>query len=1102
QMIARLHFPDAELRQLLDLQTPSPDGSSDGISGQHAELLRHVESCETCQQRLETLSLGQITWETARRMLQDDSIDDAIPPQESTTASQTPFLQPTTHPDSLGTFGRYEIMEILGRGGMGIVMRGFDPALNRLCAIKVLAPELASSAAARRRFSREAKSAAAVVHQHVIPIQTVDEENGLPYLIMPVVEGCSLEQRVRGQGPMPIIEIIRVAAQIADGLSAAHANGLVHRDIKPANVLLENGVERVQITDFGLARAADDASMTRSGIIAGTPQYMSPEQAHGDPIDHRSDLFSLGGVIYFMCTGRCPFRAESTMGVLSRIIRDVPKRPREINADVPAWLDEIVMRLLSKSPHDRIQSAEEISRLLQAWLAHLHAPDSVDAPENFAPSPHISSEIAVDADRQSDNPKEPLSAPVSNAPQRGTWTLGSILWWMLTAAALIGVVWVAGVIYLDSQKGTIRIETNAEHNVPVRIRRGDTIAQQLTVSAGGTTTRIAAGEYVIEIDTPNQQDENQYQIVADRVVLKKGQQWIARIESNFNTDTTEKTAGSATDTPMRDNAATIADAMPQTEITKGQNANAADRVAMRYNGETLAVWQERFENEANPMEKLSAADAIVTLLDAKTIEGRNAIIKLGGQLVQRGWGNQPDRYFHFDGNSSFHPVHWPKTSYPKLASSWARFVLICQSRLLEPGQTKALDTLQGFIEGQSTSECLFALDILKRIGKTLAENSVDVDRVLRWEHAKNDSHQFHLLLLQSDLYEEHSDPTIAAAFANRFEMQAQHLLEWEKENSVSTEKMVSIANAWKSSRNKNDIPGSDKTSAMLFGLLVRNDDSTLFHLRSNLSDGNPLSSDEINRIRQYYDWAWPQWLNAAKDWMNANPNAWQKRERMQQAIRTGLLVRNQQDPGDTAEFETWLLEVLKEKSRPGDLLKQIRMGKRELTRADALEFHLFLKGQLPKNTFTDQEAYQRMSSRMIPEIIQSWMADSPVTAKQPPSKQAVTADKLIRHRPLLVLRHILTQDSVKINERTIELIQWVDPVLFLAIAADLTGQDLAVDARINAVLDHDSFLRQCRLLLVDRRSIRVATAYNLLTFIAQHSLSPKSKLVDLTIKYE
>ncbi|MEL7335076.1 MAG: serine/threonine-protein kinase, partial [Planctomycetota bacterium] len=769
-MIARLHFPDAELRQLLDLQTPSPDGSSDGISGQHAELLRHVESCETCQQRLETLSLGQITWETARRMLQDDSIDDAIPPQESTTASQTPFLQPTTHPDSLGTFGRYEIMEILGRGGMGIVMRGFDPALNRLCAIKVLAPELASSAAARRRFSREAKSAAAVVHQHVIPIQTVDEENGLPYLIMPVVEGCSLEQRVRGQGPMPIIEIIRVAAQIADGLSAAHANGLVHRDIKPANVLLENGVERVQITDFGLARAADDASMTRSGIIAGTPQYMSPEQAHGDPIDHRSDLFSLGGVIYFMCTGRCPFRAESTMGVLSRIIRDVPKRPREINADVPAWLDEIVMRLLSKSPHDRIQSAEEISRLLQAWLAHLHAPDSVDAPENFAPSPHISSEIAVDADRQSDNPKEPLSAPVSNAPQRGTWTLGSILWWMLTAAALIGVVWVAGVIYLDSQKGTIRIETNAEHNVPVRIRRGDTIAQQLTVSAGGTTTRIAAGEYVIEIDTPNQQDENQYQIVADRVVLKKGQQWIARIESNFNTDTTEKTAGSATDTPMRDNAATIADAMPQTEITKGQNANAADRVAMRYNGETLAVWQERFENEANPMEKLSAADAIVTLLDAKTIEGRNAIIKLGGQLVQRGWGNQPDRYFHFDGNSSFHPVHWPKTSYPKLASSWARFVLICQSRLLEPGQTKALDTLQGFIEGQSTSECLFALDILKRIGKTLAENSVDVDRVLRWEHAKNDSHQFHLLLLQSDLYEEHSDPTIAAAFANRFEM--------------------------------------------------------------------------------------------------------------------------------------------------------------------------------------------------------------------------------------------------------------------------------------------------------------------------------------------
>ena len=168
---------------------------------------------------------------------------------------------------------------------MGIVLRGFDPELNRCSAVKVLAPELASSAAARRRFSREAKSAAAVVHPHVVPIQTVDQQDGLPYLVMPVVEGQSLQQRVDKEGPLPVIEVVRIAAQVAQGLAAAHAQGLVHRDIKPANILLENGVERVQITDFGLARAADDASMTRSSVIAGTPQYMSPEQAHGDEID-------------------------------------------------------------------------------------------------------------------------------------------------------------------------------------------------------------------------------------------------------------------------------------------------------------------------------------------------------------------------------------------------------------------------------------------------------------------------------------------------------------------------------------------------------------------------------------------------------------------------------------------------------------------------------------------------------------------------------------------------------------------------------------------------------------------------------------------------
>ena len=237
-------------------------------------------------------------------------------------------------------------------------MRGYDPALDRHSAIKVLAPELATNASARSRFSREAKSAAAVVHEHVVPIQTVDEERGLPYLVMPVVEGKSLEQRVAETGPLELKEVLRIGMQIASGLAAAHAQGLVHRDVKPANILLENGVERVMITDFGLARAVDDANMTQSGVIAGTPQYMSPEQARGNDVDHRSDLFSLGSVLYFMCTGRSPFRAETTMGVLNRIANDKPRSLRMINSDIPVWLQSIIERLLAKDPRAAVSISD------------------------------------------------------------------------------------------------------------------------------------------------------------------------------------------------------------------------------------------------------------------------------------------------------------------------------------------------------------------------------------------------------------------------------------------------------------------------------------------------------------------------------------------------------------------------------------------------------------------------------------------------------------------------------------------------------------------------------------------------------------------------
>ncbi|MEX0712784.1 MAG: serine/threonine-protein kinase, partial [Pirellulales bacterium] len=160
-----------------------------------------------------------------------------------------------------------------------------------------------------------------------------------------------------------------------------HAQGLVHRDVKPANILLEKGVDRVLLTDFGLARAADDASLTRTGVIAGTPRYMSPEQSRGDPVDHRTDLFSLGSVMYAACTGRPPFRAETSYGVLRRICDTLPRSIRDINPDIPDWLALVVQKLQAKEPSQRIQSAGETAELLERCLAHVQQPAVVPLPD-------------------------------------------------------------------------------------------------------------------------------------------------------------------------------------------------------------------------------------------------------------------------------------------------------------------------------------------------------------------------------------------------------------------------------------------------------------------------------------------------------------------------------------------------------------------------------------------------------------------------------------------------------------------------------------------------------------------------------------------------
>ncbi len=374
----------ADLRRLLDVAQGEDD---------EARLARHLDGCSRCREALSALSQAQAwqprlpavpTGEALRRVMQEL---EALPRRAGRSTRRDAdellleLLAPPAGGERLGRLGPYEVTQVIGRGGMGVVLKAFDPLLHRFVAIKVLAPQLASSRAARSRFAREARAAAAISHEHVVAIHGVDEANGLPYLVMEYVAGISLQERLDRNGPLELMEILRIGLQVASGLAAAHAQGLVHRDVKPANILLESGMARVKITDFGLARLADDASsVSQSGGLAGTPPYMAPEQARGEGVDHRADLFSLGSVLYAMCTGSPPFLGSSTLGILRRVSEDEPIPVREWNPAIPEWLAAVIATLHTREPAGRFSSAREVADLLGAYLAHLQQPARVPPP--------------------------------------------------------------------------------------------------------------------------------------------------------------------------------------------------------------------------------------------------------------------------------------------------------------------------------------------------------------------------------------------------------------------------------------------------------------------------------------------------------------------------------------------------------------------------------------------------------------------------------------------------------------------------------------------------------------------------------------------------
>lgn len=296
------------------------------------------------------------------------------------------WLGPTSDPRAMGRIGMFEALEVIGTGGTGVVFLAREPSLGREVAIKVLSPHMARIEVARQRFEREARATAGLVHENIIPIYQISEWRGLPYLVMQHFPESSLETLLKRDGKISLDRALLLALQIAQGLAQAHAKEIIHRDIKPANILLANEGRRAILTDFGLAQAKDDLALTCSGILAGTPHFMSPEQARGEVVDARSDLYSLGCVLFAMVAGHPPLHTESESGAIQRLASgDLPSL-REAASSPADWLVAFVDSLLDPSKENRPANAETVVAWLSQSIAHLNDPTT-----NPTPAPFLSS---------------------------------------------------------------------------------------------------------------------------------------------------------------------------------------------------------------------------------------------------------------------------------------------------------------------------------------------------------------------------------------------------------------------------------------------------------------------------------------------------------------------------------------------------------------------------------------------------------------------------------------------------------------------------------------------------------------------------------------
>ena len=360
---------------LLDLLNDIPVSDRNG-------LLEHLDSCASCQQQLDVVSAEGTDFSVLASSETPSSSSLQAVMQRLKTGKFATQREEESEGDiigigdldhyfdrhdsiqTLGKFSTYDVSSSIGAGGMGIVLRAYDESLEREVAIKVLPPHAARSNDSRERFLREARAAAAIEHENVVSIYVVDEFKELPYFVMQLVDGETLQQRIFDAAPLSQSDIVDIARQSARGLAAAHRRNVIHRDIKPANILLERNTGRILLTDFGLAKAAGTPSLTNTGVTPGTPNFMSPEQAMGQPATVRSDLFSLGTVLYAAASGQSPFEASSVYATLRNVCEKTPEPIANFNPSLSSELCEIIERLMRKSPEERFQSAAELEASL------------------------------------------------------------------------------------------------------------------------------------------------------------------------------------------------------------------------------------------------------------------------------------------------------------------------------------------------------------------------------------------------------------------------------------------------------------------------------------------------------------------------------------------------------------------------------------------------------------------------------------------------------------------------------------------------------------------------------------------------------------------